>query len=133
LFRLSLLQIARLHHEDSEALLDSFVPLQDDPNTTEVFLSVLRDPKLRALIPPAVFFKWSSAIDPVEVEEVESLKLYASERRADFNETQRAEFDRKVEYWQKTSDAKSMEQKRRRRDQIKLNREQQRIRRMQGD
>jgi len=124
---------ALLHPSASEALLKALEFEQGYPVTTTEFLLMLRDAKHRAKISPVVFLQWNRPTIPLEAEDIEALKLYANERRAEFDESQRTELDRMMERWQKGSDPRYLEQMRLQREKMKLREQQQRIRRMQTE
>ncbi|OYV06791.1 MAG: hypothetical protein CFE26_04370, partial [Verrucomicrobiales bacterium VVV1] len=131
--RRALLRIALLHPVESEALVNSLVPQRDTGGLDSVILPILHDAQLRARLLPASFLNWTRYTMPAEVAELEDLKLYASERRAEFKEAQRVELDRLLARWGTASDPRVMEQMKRQRDELKLREQQQRIRRMQTE
>ncbi len=89
----AMMRVALLHPTASEALLDSLGPPLNNGTTTGVLLPSLQDPKLRARISPALFLKWNRHLRAATPKDLEAISLYATERRADFDETQRAELD----------------------------------------
>ncbi len=127
-----LFRLAILHPVAADVLLDSLNSQRDYAVTNKAFLSALADSKLRARISPTVFLKWNRLSIPLEAVDLEALKLYVTERRAEFDETQRAELDRLLERWQKASDPQVLDQMRLQREKMKLREEQQR-RRMQTE
>ena len=99
LFRISpetiqaLMRVALLHPATSEALLESLgTPPSMDPTSSPV-LPLLVEPNLRARISPDFFLKWNRHLAGVDQKGLEILKLYATERRKDFDEAQQLELD----------------------------------------
>lgn len=99
--RQALMRVALLHPVASEALLDSLGPVNVSNTTTSAMLSSLREPTLRAKISPTFFLKWNRHLTKVKPQELEAIQLYATERRGDFDEPQRAELDGLLERLQK--------------------------------
>lgn len=131
--RRALLRLALLHPVESEALVNSLVPQRDTGGLDSVILPILHDAQLRARLSPAAFLNWTRYTMPAEEAELEDLKLYANERRAEFKEAQLMELDRLLARWGTASDPRVMEQMKRQRDELKLREEQQRSRRTQGE
>lgn len=61
------------------------------------FLSVLDDPAVRARLAPALFLDWTRYTSRVPMPHMAGLKAYATERRADFDESQRVKLDALME------------------------------------
>jgi tetratricopeptide (TPR) repeat protein len=99
--RQALMRVALFHPVSSETLLDSLGPPEVRQANKSVMLLLLREPALRAKISPALFLKWNLHLKRVEPPDLEAIKLYASERRGDFDEPQRAELDGLLERLQK--------------------------------
>jgi hypothetical protein len=89
----AMMRVALLHPVASEALLESLGPPLNNGTTTGAMLPSLRDPELRARISPAFFLKWNGDLRAVSPEDMEAINLYATERRADFDENQRSSLD----------------------------------------
>ena len=89
----ALMRVALLHPVASEPLLESLgTPQASDP-ATNMMLTHLQEPKLRAKISPALFLKWNFNLQYVRPQHLEIINLYASERRGDFDEAQRTQLD----------------------------------------
>jgi hypothetical protein len=101
----AMMRVALLHPVASEALLDSLGPPLNNGATTGALLPSLQDPKLRARISPALFLKWNSDLRSVAPRDLEAMKLYAAERRADFDEEQQAALDSLLERIERMSKA----------------------------
>ena len=67
-------------------------------------LPLLKEPELRARISPAVFLQWNRHLLCAPQDDLEGLKLYAAERRRDFDEAQQTELDALLERCQKALD-----------------------------
>ncbi len=89
----ALMRVALLHPGSSEVLLESLgTPPTMDP-TASPMLPLLHDPNLRARISPDLFLKWNRHLAGVDQKNLEVMKLYATERRADCDEAQRTQLD----------------------------------------
>jgi hypothetical protein len=89
----TIMRVALLHPANSSALLESLGnPPSMDP-TASPLLPLLQEPELRKRISPELFLKWNRHLAGVEQKNLESMKLYSTERRADFDEARRTELD----------------------------------------
>jgi len=88
----AMMRVALLHPATSQGLLESLGPPQVG-SLNRPMLPLLREPALRARISPALFLQWHRNLWNVDPEDLEAINLYATERRADFDEAQRTELD----------------------------------------
>lgn len=89
----AMLRVAVLHPVSSEVLLATLATPRTYGSSAGAMLPLLCEPKLRAKIPPEIFLKWNGTLMEMRPELVEGLKLYAAERRGDFDENQRNRLD----------------------------------------
>ncbi|MES2659747.1 MAG: hypothetical protein V4689_14105 [Verrucomicrobiota bacterium] len=89
----AMMRVALLHPVASEALLESLGSSEHYSSSTSAILPSLQESSLRARISPAFFLKWSRHLRALPAKDLEAMNLYATERRGDFDETQRAELD----------------------------------------
>ncbi len=89
----ALMRLALLHPTASEVLLESLGTPAAYYSNRGAMLPSLHEPKLRAKISPTLFLSWNRILRTVTPEDLEVINLYATERRNDFDEAQRAELD----------------------------------------
>ena len=123
-----LFRVALLHPSSSEALLDSLGSPLNNGATTGVLLPSLQESALRAKISPALFLKWNRDLRSISAQDLEAMNLYATERRADFDEAQRTELDSLLQRLQDrikqaADPARREEMRRRQQEQHRLYRE----------
>jgi hypothetical protein len=93
----AMLKLALVHPVSSDALMELVNDNSGQMGRFEVILPILEEPKLRAKLPPEMFFKHLRQLSRAGPREIDAVKHYAEERAGEFNPEQAEQIEQRLE------------------------------------